>query len=537
MKQAILYFLLIFGCITNAQNVQVVSNVLNFSNTNELSTSTEQVQVFNPGIYPITVTDIDLFSAYGILPFTLSDTAFTLMPLDTQTIDVAFAPNQNVDYYLGLIIKTNSGFGHVAVDLIGKGAFSDPYYNSTQNLSDVALKTALNVKLAAGYNSLGYNGARDQMFLQVDNQKNNGQGATVNTLECIYTGITITGYANRSAAQNGNPQFNTEHTFPQSKFNSSEPMKSDMHHLFPTTNTSNSQRGSDPFGVVSGAGSWSSGGSKSSGSTFEPRDVQKGATARAMMYFVLRYQDYQNFFASQESILRTWHASFPPTAIDEARNNAIAALQTSRNPFVDYPQFADRIFSIANNTSRPTFKQFYSSDDTIRLAKVAGRYIYNYVLYNEGTEPIQVSNFALSDTSLRFFQGAPASLTLAPGRAETLNISYNSQNVYNANLTFATDQMGNGQVSIPIVSGTSIGLDEARPMPSFAVYPNPAQEYFNLSFVNTKPVELYLVNTQGETVKIKATEKVFCGHLSKGIYVVKAVYKNGNIASKRLVII
>lgn len=535
MKQLTLYFLLVFGFIANAQNVQVVSNVLNFSNTNELSTSTEEVQVFNPGIYPVTIFDVDLFSAYGILPFTLSDTAFTLMPQDTQTIDVDFGPNQNIDYDMGLVIKTNSGFGHVAVDLIGKGEFGNAYYNSTQNLNDQALKAALKTKLAAGYNPLGYNGARDQMFLQIDNQKNNGQGAAVNTLECIYTGTTITGYANRSAAQNGSPQFNTEHTFPQSKFNSAEPMKSDIHHLFPTTNVSNSQRGSDPFGIVSGSGSWNSGGSKSGGNTFEPRDVQKGASARAMMYFVLRYQDYQNFFSSQESILRTWHDAFPPTAVDKARNSAIAAQQTSRNPFVDYPQFAERIFSLSNNSSRPIFKQLYSSDDTIRLAKVAGRYIYNYVVYNEGTELLQLSNFALSDTSLRFDQGVPTSLTLVPGKTETLRISYNSQNTYNANLSFTTDQMGSAQVIIPIRSGTSIGIDEVQAMPTFAVFPNPAQDYFKLSFGEAKPKELFLVNMQGQAIKIKPTGKIFCGHLSKGIYTVQAVFENGYVATQRLV--
>ena len=48
---------------------------------------------------------------------------------------------------------------------------------------------------------------------------------------------------------------------------------------------------------------------------FEPRDEHKGAAARAMLYFAIRYQDYGNFIDAQEGILKNWHTTFKPTAL------------------------------------------------------------------------------------------------------------------------------------------------------------------------------------------------------------------------------
>ncbi len=536
MRKAFTLFFLSFLGGTQAQNIEVVNNVLNFAQTDELSSGSETLKIYNPGIYPITVEDVDLFTRFDRLPFVVSDTAFLLMPQDTQQVVVHFEPNHNIAYGMSLVVKTNSGFGHVGVTLTGQGVFSNTYYNGTQNLSDQSLKTALSAKLASNYNSLGYNTARDHMFMTIDNQKTNGQGASVNTLECVYTGTTITGYASRSAAQNGSPQFNTEHTFPQGKFNSNEPMRSDLHHLFPTTNTSNSRRGNDPFGVVSNP-SWNVGGSKSGGGSFEPRDVQKGATARAMMYFVLRYQDYQNFFAGQESVLRNWHRTYLPDNVDHARNNAIAALQTARNPFVDYPQLEERIYSFSSSNSRPLVKKLYQSDDTIHLARLAGRYVYDFVLYNEGTANINLNGFALSDTSLRFAQGQPTSILLAPGATETIKINFDSSRDYQASLSFNTDVPGNVNIVVPIRSGTSIGLQEKPLIPRFSVYPNPASHCFSLNFGKVPPTQLWLVDARGRSIELPLHQRIECAHLRKGVYVVKAGFANGYLATRRLVIL
>jgi endonuclease I len=527
--------MMVMGFTAKAQNLNVVDDTLNFAITTELTASTLPLKVFNPNMVPLAVTDIEFFKIYGDAPFTLSDTAFTVQPGDTHTVQISFLPEHNILHQMALVVKTNSGFGHIDVVLNGQGRYSNSYYNTSENKSEAALKTALKARIGQGYNSLGYNTARDNMFMTIDNKKNNGQAASVNTLECIYTGTVITGYSSRSAAQNGNPQFNTEHTFPQGKFNSNEPMKSDIHHLYPTTNTSNSQRGNDPFGIVSNAG-WNQGGSKSGGGTFEPRDVQKGATARSMMYFVLRYQDYGNFFQGQEAILRNWHNQYPPTAIDTRRNDDIFSVQGNRNPFTDYPQFAERITSLVTNASPAPVKAMYYSDDTIKLAQGSGTYNYTYVVYNDGNQPLNFSNFSLSDPALSFTQGNLGTVTLAPQTAREVNVTYNASVNYPATLSYDVDINGTTTVNTPIISGRSIGLEELA-ISNLDIYPNPTQGILNLSVNGGKIEKVWLINSTGvmKPVSVNSSSQVDISKEAVGIYVIVVLSDEGPVFTKRVI--
>lgn len=469
----------------SAQNIEAVRANLSFPDTDEKNMSTAELKIFNSGIYVLQISDIDLFSRYGHQPFGVSDTAFQLQPLDTHTVVVSFFPEQNIQHKMELVVKTSSGFGHLNISLLGQGDFSIPYYSSTKNKSGAALRSELANLVDQNYNSLGYTNARDNMYASIDNT--NGQ------VEGVYTGRTAT-FNTRSGANSNN--FNCEHTFPQGKFNKNEPMRSDIHHLFPTDVQANSERGNDPFGVVTNA-SWSVGGSKSGNGNFEPRDVQKGASARGMMYFVLRYQDYGNFYQGQENILLQWHNQYPPSADERARNLAIENLQNNRNPFVDYPQFMDRMNSLTGSADLPQAKELYLSDDTIKLAKAAGRYDYTFVAYNPGNAQVTLSNFNLSDTSLRFTNGNPGSITLAPQTAQRVLISFNSGEIYAAEtLTMDSDVPGKANISIPIKSGekTPVSVGEYED-PNWLIYPNPADEY--LMFENIpegSELEVYDLN-------------------------------------------
>ena len=69
-----------------------------------------------------------------------------------------------------------------------------------------------------------------------------------NQLTGVYSGYTITLDLSQDPSTNAyNQGINCEHTWPQSLGAGSEPMKSDMHHLFPTRSNVNSSRGNDPF--------------------------------------------------------------------------------------------------------------------------------------------------------------------------------------------------------------------------------------------------------------------------------------------------
>ena len=194
------------------------------------------------------------------------------------------------------------------------------------------------------HKDLGYDGARDFMFADVDDLDND------NVVECIYIGRTLANVTNRSSAYKGGSGLNAEHTWPQSK-GAEGAAKSDLHHLFPSDCHANSTRGSFPFGEVARQ-DWTDGGSERGTNAqghivFEPRKEQRGNTARAILYFFTVYgvtgaPSLENF-KIEEPVLKKWHAEDPVTDEERKRNDAVQAVQGNRNPYVDHPEFVSAV--------------------------------------------------------------------------------------------------------------------------------------------------------------------------------------------------
>ncbi|MFA6434961.1 MAG: endonuclease [Elusimicrobiales bacterium] len=144
---------------------------------------------------------------------------------------------------------------------------------------------------------------------------------------------------------------NAEHGWPQGYFDRAYPMKSDLHHVFPTFITPNSARAELPFGVVDRAVYATSNGTRKDAKGFEPADSVKGDVARAMLYFVVRYYDreirsgmrYNDFWISRVPMFLEWNRQDPPDDAERRRNELINQFQGNRNPFVDDPALADKI--------------------------------------------------------------------------------------------------------------------------------------------------------------------------------------------------
>jgi endonuclease I/chitodextrinase len=171
---------------------------------------------------------------------------------------------------------------------------------------------------------------------------------------------------------------NREHIIPQSSFGSASPMQNDIHHVVPSDGYVNGQRGSLPFGTVSSANWTSLNGSKRgpsnisgySGNVFEPIDEFKGDIARAILYFVTRYENtvdgYTSFdmFNGTENqaledwaldMLLDWHYNVDPVDQREIdRNDAAYNYQGNANPFVDHPEYANMIWNPTPDTTDPT---------------------------------------------------------------------------------------------------------------------------------------------------------------------------------------
>jgi hypothetical protein len=384
------------------------------------------------------------------------------------------------------------------------------------------LKDTLHDVIGRNYNNLGYNTGRDFMFMQIDNKKINGQGATQNTIECIYTGRQAIGYIDRTDCQNlATYSFNTEHIFPQGFFNSIEPMRADLFHLFPTDDDANNKRGSLPFGVVNNP-TWQNGGSKVNSTTFEPRDAHKGKTARAMFYFVLRYQNYNNFLTTQEGILRQWHELFGVDAIEIKRGNDIASLQDNRNPFIDYPQFIERITSISSTSVGNTNASTDSPEDTIDFglinATVANQ--YTFWLANDGFAPFTASNFNFnSATVLNFINGTGVNTTVQPGEAIPVEIVL-AMAAPNPNFvgTLNFNVQGAGllaNVSVPIRANLSMtGMGDITNANAYTLYPNPAQDILCVDGLTSEMKNIKVIDVLGRIRPVSSTSPNQCISIS-----------------------
>lgn len=401
----------------------------------------------------------------------VSDTAFaarldtnTVAPGDRLLVELSFTPRHNVSTEASLFLGLDRAPGWLPIDLRGAGRYAGTYYRATRDLYGQALKTELSRIIAAGYVALGYSTARDRMFMRIDNQRLNGQGASVNTLEGVYTGRTRTGYADRQEAQGPSGSvFNTEHTFPQSKYDSDEPMRSDLHHLFPTSSPANSRRGNDPFGRVTSP-DWQVGGSRSGGNRFEPRDAQKGATARAMMYFVLRYRDYANFYAPQENTLLQWHRRFPPDRVERVRNRDIFRYQKNRNPFVDHPELMERIGSLVGVSQPPARLRLAVSGDSLLFGRLApdSAAVCSLYLSATGNRELRLSDWAISGDGFSL-DSTPE--TIQAGKTIAVGVRFKADSVgqRQGRLRFRSNAPGREEVELGLRAEVSRSTSLAAP--------------------------------------------------------------------------
>ncbi len=206
-------------------------------------------------------------------------------------------------------------------------------YAGLENMTEQELRNAL-MNLTAGHTALGYSKAREVMYTKIDLV----DGVKI---QCVYTGVWIT----TNGDEPSSTVMNCEHTFCQSWGADVEPNRSDLNHLFPTASGANSRRSNYHFGWVLNP-TWEEGGSKlgkdSEGETvFEVRVEHMGDTARAMFYYAVTYNTFITY--KMEQVLKQWNKLDPVDDYEKARNDKIEYYQKTRNPFVDHPEFIDKI--------------------------------------------------------------------------------------------------------------------------------------------------------------------------------------------------
>ena len=271
--------------------------------------------------------------------------------------------------------------------VLGLGLFSFTFGQSypPSNLQGASLRSWLKSDWYDGEHSqLGYTNARRKMYNYIDNENNK--------IEDVYSGYL----RNWNYGGTGtNPQpINCEHTIPQSFFGSSEPMRSDIHQLFPVHSSTNSSRGNHPFGEIDDnltSRWWLNGSSQTSIPTsgidnyseyytgvFEPRESHKGNVARAVFYFYTMYPTQAGpiSMVGDIEVLYQWHLQDPVDSKEAERNDEIEQYQGNRNPFVDHPELVSRAWEVGTSGSSQLFISEYvegsSYNKAIEIVNLTG---------------------------------------------------------------------------------------------------------------------------------------------------------------------
>lgn len=248
------------------------------------------------------------------------------------------------------------------------------YYNGALGLSGPQLKTSLH-NIIQNHNALSYDDLWNA-FTSTDVKPN---GKVWDMYTDVPSGTpTYTFQFGINQCGNYNSEgdcYNREHSWPKEYFGGDDayPMYSDLHHIFATDGWVNNRHASYPLGkVINLTGNASSNGTKlGTGSSyagygdklFEPIDAYKGDFARAYFYMSVRYENEDGSWTNWPMangaeltnaavvLLLGWHNADPVDQKEIDRNNAVYALQNNRNPFVDYPQFANCIWGGQSCTS------------------------------------------------------------------------------------------------------------------------------------------------------------------------------------------
>jgi len=507
LKQLLALFpLLTFSFFSSfAQTYTISPVVLNFPVLNEKQIDSLSFTITNTEFQPISFKVLQPFRVFKSNPYWVKDTLISLGPNASKTIFVYCNILHNTANPANLILKAlyDDRVRDQFIKLSCQGKYSKAYYNTTQNLSEDALKQALKTKLGQNVISFSYDQSRVKMYGQIDNRND--------SVTCIYTNRKAKFNTTGSGPNGSNTaNFNCEHTFPQGFFtpggSSGLPMRSDIHHLYSTDEDANNSRGNLPFGIAKAPidAITINAPSKRGGGFYEPQDSHKGNCARAMMYFVLRYQDYQGFYASnkQDSTFRAWNFSFLPQPKDTLRNAMIFTEQNNKNPFVDYPQFANRMKNLIGVSISDSVQKIGISREFFMFQGGGAPQSRSLVVWNEGNKRTNIFNIRFASNNPLFLNNSNQNFTLAYNEARAISFESHLQFQDLDSLIFDTDAPGFGTIRVPlneIIISNKAQFGSKMPQ----IFPNPGTDitYIDNLEINSQLVTIQILNIQGKLLK------------------------------------
>lgn len=331
------------------------------------------------------------------------------------------------------------------------------YYNNVNlNLTGISLKNELATKIANTHTTyLSYTPGVWNALKQTDVDPTNNRKVIL-----IYgyndTDGDIRNDRTRGINSNGggSTDWNREHVFPKSLGNpnlgTSGP-GADAHHLRPCDTRTNSTRSNRKF--TNGSGN-----AKRIGSFWYPGDEWKGDVARMMMYMYLRYGNQclpsnvangsrNSVDNNMIDVLLAWNAEDPVSPLELQRNPVIENLQGNRNPFIDNPAFATKIWggpqaqdrfntsvtpspeiSVLGNSNPindgATTTQASNNTDFGTTNTSGGAVVKNFTIRNLGNATLTLSSNP-TVTGSDFTITSNPNLSIAPSGSTNFSITFN----------------------------------------------------------------------------------------------------------------
>ena len=364
-------------------------------------------------------------------------------------------------------------------------AQNETYYTSVYGMSGSELKITLN-SIIDDHNSISYDNVWDahkDLYQDPNNSSN---------IILFYSEASISNEDQDAVGSPGN-YFNREHLWPRSYgIGTSGDDNSDLHSLVPAYKSVNSTRGNKYFDNSDPNESRYSNPANSlapnctaDSDTFEPGDAQKGRVARAILYMDTRY-DYLELVdtppspapnsdsnrMAQLSTLLNWNRKFLPSDNEITNNQKIQDYQNNRNPYIDYPEFADKVWIEGpswgkwrlDNFSLPELDDLSISGDSADpdedgISNLMERAIYSNPKIVNASKPITIevsgTNLLITFTRARNAENVNANIVLE--ESENL-INWNSVNLSNASTQVLNENQESVQLSLGSTSGEIITI-------------------------------------------------------------------------------
>ncbi len=386
-------------------------------------------------------------------------------------IEITIKARHNVDLRGWLRMRMLVGCTELSKDILLYGSGTSTDYLTTYNLEYSALYDSLHA-MVVNHTSLGYKPARQMMFGKADNVND--------SVECIYTGKKI-----YTVGIPPNGEFNTEHTWVQSRGSSVDPMQSDVNHLYPTNPNANSMRANFPFGTIVKVWKDAGGGSRlgftAKGDTvFEPRTVSKGNIARSIFYYLLRYGNLTGYYTSPYSMdhdLRIWNQMDPPDEREHARCDTIARYQAKRNPLVDHPEFVERLDFIGDAQKNTT--HFLSSSMVCDFSLDTAEWTASLV--NQSSQTRRISTLSIDQPQLQLVADDTVE-ALAPHSLRTLRFRYTRSSTPPSTFVLRVSMDNQDESTAFISNCATVGIEQQQSAATLHLNPHPLQHSTTVHF-------------------------------------------------------